>query len=297
MVTEAEIDALLASTDSLLLNVFTFQCTGHSMPGTSHRGAAVAYQDILERKDDFLRELKNTMCSWVYSKKRYNDLFQAELKERGWDVQNAGAHLQTLARQKFRTGYPQGQFGELLLFNLLQHYFRAVPLLRKMRITTNPGLERHGTDAIHFRPANGQNFVYLGEAKTYSSKYKFKSALDDAVESMLNSFAKFSTELNLYVYDDFIEDELQEIAGKIKRNTLPNVVYELVCIISYEENEKKKAGKGQAEIEASIRNAVDSHILKHQGDFAHLDQVSLSRIHFIFFPFWELDKLLSEFDS
>ncbi len=267
------------------------------MPGISHRGAAVAHQDTHERKDDFLRELKNTMCSWVYSKKKYNELFQKELKERGADVQNATSHLQSLVNEKFRQGYPQGQFGELLLFNLLQHFFKAAPLLRKMPITTNQAIERHGADAIHFRPINGKNIVFLGEAKTYSSKYKFKSALDDAVESVLNSYANFHKELSLYVYDDFIEDDLREIASQIKRNKLPNVVFELTCIVSYQENEKKKNGKSQSEIESSIVEAVTSHIKKYQSEYNHLDQISLGKIHFIFFPFWDLEKLLTGFDS
>lgn len=297
MVTEVEIDALLASTDSLLNNVFTFNCTGHSMPGNSHRGAAVAHQDTLERKDDFLRELKNTMCAWVYSKNKYNKIFLDEMAVRGADVQNVSSHLQFLVREKFRKGYPQGQFGELLLFNFLQHFFKAAPLLRKMPITTNQAIERHGADAIHYRPQGGKNLVFIGEAKTYSSKYRFKSALDDSVDSVIKSFLNLGNELNLYINDDFIEDNLREIAGHIKRNTLPNVVYELVCIISYQENEKSKTGTCQSEIEKSIEDAVTSHILKHQGDLGHIDQGTLGKIHFIFFPFWEFDKLLNGFDS
>lgn len=267
------------------------------MPGISHRGAAVAHQDTLERKDDFLRELKNTMCSWVYSKKKYNEIFQIELHERGLDIQNASSHLQSLVREKFRKGYPQGQFGELLLFNLLQHFFKAAPLLRKMPITTNQAIERHGADAIHFRPSNGKNVIFLGEAKTYSSRYKFKAALDDAIESILNSLENFSNELNLYVYDDFIEENLQEIASQIKRNKLANVVFELVCVISYQESDKNKDGKSQVEIEKSIEDSVRSHLIKHQDGYKHLDQTKLGKVHFVFCPFWDFDKLLNGFDS
>lgn len=61
---------------------------------------------------------------------------------------------------KFRKGCPQGQYGELLLFNFIQHFFKAAPLLRKMPITTNPGLERHGADAIHYLD-NGDEQIFF----------------------------------------------------------------------------------------------------------------------------------------
>lgn len=296
MVTETEIDKLLATTASLLDNVYTFNCSGHKMPGKSHRGAAVAHQDTLERRNDFLKELKNTMCSWVFSKQKYNELFRIEFEERGQDIQNASSHIQSLVAEKFRKGHPQGQFGELLLFNLLQHFFKAAPILRKMSITTNPAIERHGSDAIHFRPINGKNVVFLGEAKTYASRYRFKVALDDSVESILKAYANFSNELNLYVYDDFIENDFFEIARQIKINKLPNVVYELVCIISYQENDKKKNGESQQEIEKAIEKAVNSNLLNYQNDYSHIDPNAISKIHFILFPFWELESLLNGFD-
>jgi hypothetical protein len=297
VVTEAEIDSLLASTDSLLQNIFTFDCSGHTMPGSSHRGAAVAHQDTLERRSDFLRELRNTMSSWVYSKAKYKSLLDAELIERGKDVQNAVSHIQALVVDKFRKGHPHGQFGELLLFNLLQHFFKAAPILRKMPITTNPAIERHGSDAIHYRPIGGKNVVFIGESKTYASKYRFKVALDDAINSILTSFSNFSIELGRFVYEDFIEDSLRDVAAKIKRNTLPNVVYELVCVISYQENESKKSGKTQTEIEQLIEKAINENLIKYQNEYGGLDQTVLSKIHFIIFPFWELDTLLDRFDQ
>lgn len=296
MISESDIDALLASTNSLFQNIYSFDCTGHSMPGKTHRGAAIAHQDVLERRADFSRELRNTMSAWVYSKKKYQQILSQELIERNQDLQNAVSHINALVAEKFRKGFPQGQFGELLLFNLIQHYFRAVPLLRKMPLTTNPAVERHGADAIHFRPSNTQNIVFIGEAKSYSSSYKFKTALDDAITSILKTFNGISTELGLYVYDDFIDETLQAVARQIKTNTLPNVVYELVCLVSFTETDKKKNGATQNEIEDSIQKVVNEHLTKHQTSYGSLDQVTLGKIHFVILPFWDFDKLLEEFN-
>ena len=297
MISEADIDSLLVCTDPLLHNVYTFDCSGHAMPGKSHRVAAIAHQDVFERRVDFLRELRNTVSSWVYSKKKYTQLYNDELAARGYDVQNVASHIQSLISEKFRKGYPQGQFGELLLFNLLQHFFKAAPMLRKMPITTNPSVERHGADAIHFRPSGGKNIVFIGEAKTYSSKYKFKNALDDAVESILKAAIGFASELNLYVYDDFIDEDLREVAAKIKRNTLEDVVFELVCIVSYSENDKSKTGKTQREIEECIEKCVVGQLNKHAAAYSHHDPIAFGKIHFVICPFWDFGKLLEGFDA
>lgn len=56
MLAEVTSDAPLAATESLFDYMYSFDC--HTpMAGSSHRDAATAHQDILERKSDFLREL------------------------------------------------------------------------------------------------------------------------------------------------------------------------------------------------------------------------------------------------
>ena len=54
-----------------------------------------------------------------------------------------------------------------------------------MPITTSVEMERFGADAIHYKYENGKNLFYLGEAKTYSSKYQFNTAIGDAIESII----------------------------------------------------------------------------------------------------------------
>ena len=100
----------------------------------------------------------------------------------------AGMFLTDHVKSKFRMVKPQGQFGELLLLNFLQHIFRAAPLLRKMSITTNPGLERFGADAIHYRPMGKEHVFYIDESKCYETKYRFNEAFKKSLESILKSY-------------------------------------------------------------------------------------------------------------
>jgi len=296
MLSEAELDGLLSSTSALFANIHLFDIDPCDFGGKSHTGCSIAHQDLIERRDDFIRELRNTMSSWVYSKARYADLFNEALKNRGMDPQNASSQLQELVRSKFRRGFPAGQFGELLLFNLIQRFFKAPPVLRKMALTTNPKIERHGADAVHFRAVDSKNVVYLGEAKTYSSKYAFNEAVRDAVDSALASFVAFQNELNLYVYDDLVADELRPIAKLIKDNSLPDYRMEVVCVVSYDEN-ASKVGASKDEIHHAIEAIVTARLKKLKLQLGGQSGEIFKRIHFFFLPFWELSKVLAEFDK
>ena len=251
------INNLLTNVDSLIKHTCHFTFDLPKPEGKSHKGVSVNYTDLQERRSDFLRELKNTVCSWVYGKDKYNTLFKKELEKRGHDYQNASSHIDSLARGKFRKGIPQGQFGELLLFNFLQYFFKAPALLRKMPLTTSRGHERFGADAIHYRKNDNQNIVYIGESKAYKSNYKFKQAFAESLNSIIDTYNSLQEELLLYTYDDFIDPKLQDIAEQLKDGELENVRYELVCLISYSELKKPLA-----ECENEIKENIEGIILE-----------------------------------
>ena len=104
-----------------------------------------------------------------------------ELKQEGRTLGNAALTLQRRAFEKFRSSADgkllHGQFGELLLPNCIQRFFGAVPVLRKMPIASSRQHERFGADAIHYRPDGDKHQFYLGEAKSYTSDYKFNTRL------------------------------------------------------------------------------------------------------------------------
>lgn len=295
MISQAELEKLLAHTDALFNHVHHFECNDVPFPGQSRRGAAIAYSDLGERRPDFVRELRNSIVDWVYSRSRFNSMLEEELKERGYGTANAVSHIVQLANSKFRSGFPRGQFGELLLFNFMQHFFKAPALLRKMPITTNPAVERHGADAIHLGLADSKPVIYLGEAKTYTSKYKFAKALEAAVSSIVKAHTDLLTELDLYVYDEFIEEPLRKVAKDIKRNKMDFQV-QLVSVISYTET-AKIGGADSATTLAALEKTVKKHIgaIKKELFESH-NEYLLARMHFFFLPFWDLESLLEDFE-
>ena len=267
-----------------------------------HIGAYIEYQDIQELRDGFVEELSDTIVDWIYSSEKYKEI-KDELVKNGKSEASASQYIGRKAKNKFRANKNseniliQGQMGELLLYHFIQKCMKAVPLLRKMNIATSPDHERFGADAIHFKIENGKNIIILGEAKTYTSKYKFNEAFSDAIDSILNTYNKHRSEVGLYVHEDFLDDEMNKIAEKYLNNTLKPVEIQLVSIVTY--NELSKINKTD---EDTIRKDIEKIIEERYKNFDNnkIDiskNPILSRITYIVFPVWDLKELAEKFQK
>lgn len=180
--TSEDIKKRSINNDALFNNIYVIEQTFDILPNDHpHFGAAISYQDISELRSDFLNHLVDTVVDWVYSSEKYNDL-KRQFIATGKSEAAVVSQIIRKAAQKFRRGEDtlliQGQLGELLLFHFIQRIKQAIPLLRKMPITTSPAHERYGSDAIHYKVENDKSIVILGEAKAHTSKYKFDAAFE-----------------------------------------------------------------------------------------------------------------------
>lgn len=223
--------------------------------------------------------------------------------KKGKSKQAANSEVQRKARQKFRGDREsdkllvQGQLGELLLFHFIQKFKRAVPLLRKMSITTSKEHERFGADAIHFKIENNKPIIILGEAKTYTSKYQFNKAFEDAVTSIIKTYTSHKKELRLYVHEDFLDNTMNEIAESYLNNTLENVEVHLVSIVVYNETEKLEI-VSQENIRQQIRQIIEERYRGFNSGKIDIEKNPvLRRITYIIMPIWKLDELAREFQE
>jgi len=296
-----DLEKLKSTTKKLMNHVHWVKQSFALVPNRDHHGVCINFVDRQEFRDEFCAELVNTISEWVYSQNKANNII-TEFVGDDRSPMNAYAALNKMAFDKFRSVGEsdlrlQGQFGELLLFNFLQTFFSAVPLIRKMPIATSAAMERFGADAIHYGTDGTKNLLYLGEAKTYSSKYKFKAAITDAIDSILNTYENHRKELKLYIYDDFIDESLINIAKEYKDGTLKNTEIHLVSIITY--NETEAFGKSnEDEIKSAIISIIEKKCKKLEIKiFDKIDIDLHARFNYIIFPVWELDKLIAEFQK
>lgn len=300
-ITESEVAKLISCTNMFMNHVHFVQQSFNLLPDKKHYGTCINYVDLQEFRNEFCEELVNTISEWVYSQKKAAEVIDKMIIE-GRSFQNAQNTLTTEAFKKFRSSSTgntlvQGQFGELLIFNFLQGFFKSVPLLRKMPITTSVGMERYGADAIHYKLEGDKNLLFLGEAKTYISKYKFPAAFEDAVDSILNTYENHRKELGRYVYDSFIDDSLIQVATDYKNGKLKNIELQLVCVITYCEN-KKVEKKSETQIKEDIIKLISERgKALDRKIFSKIDIDLHPRFNYIILPVWELDELLKQFQK
>ena len=300
---EKDILKQLINNDSLFNNIHVINQKFDILPNENgHYGASIEYQDISELREEFLDELYDTIVDWIYSSKKYEQL-KKEAMKKGKTEQAANSEVQRKAHNKFRANRNseglliQGQLGELLLFHFIQRYQKAAPLLRKMKITTSNKHERFGADAIHFKYEENRPIIILGEAKTYTSDYKFNQAFEEALDSIIATYYSHKKELNLYVHEDFLDDDMNEIAEQYLNNKLKNVEVHLVSIVVY--NETKNI---QITDEYDIRQQIDNIIADRYKNFDKTkidikNNAILKRITYIVFPIWKLDELAQQFQD
>lgn len=267
-----------------------------------HIGAYIEYQDLQELRDEFVEELSYTIVDWIYSSEKYEEI-KKNMVNSGMSEAAASEYIGRKAKNKFRANKNsenvliQGQMGELLLYHFIQKYMKAVPLLRKMKIATSPNHERFGADAIHFKIENGKNIIILGEAKTYTSTYKFNEAFSDALDSILNTYNNHRSELGLYVHEDFLDDEMKVVAEKYLNNKLKPVEIHLVSIVTY--NESSKLNKiDETGIRNNIKKIIEDRYRNYDKNKIDMDRNPiLSRITYIVFPVWNLKELAEKFQK
>lgn len=267
-----------------------------------HIGAYIEYQDIQELRDGFVEELSDTIVDWIYSSEKYEEIKKKQVNS-GKSEAAASQYIGRKAKSKFRANKNsenvliQGQMGELLLYHFIQKCMKAVPLLRKMNIATSSDHERFGADAIHFKIENDKNIIILGEAKTYTSKYKFNEAFSDALDSILNTYNKHRSELGLYIHEDFLDDEMNVVAEKYLNNTLKYVEIQLVSIVIY--NELSKIDKiDENTIRNNIKKIIEDRYRNYDKNKIDMKKNPiLSRITYIVFPVWDLKELAEKFQK
>lgn len=288
-----DIESLLVKTEALIDTMYYIYDDFSLIPKKNHIGTIINYSDLQQMRDNFVEEMIDTVVKYVYSEEKQNKIVEEFVNE-GRDKSAAYSKLIRKATQKFRRDHIQGQFSELLLFNLLQYHFKAVPLLRKMPITTNPKLERNGADAFHISYQNGKYILYLGEAKTYSS---LRSALKDSISSILEHYNNHRNELNLYIYEDFIPPKLEKIADDYINGKLKDIEIHLVCMITYD-NKNNVSGMCREELINSEISSIAEETKKiKENMFREIPDILIPRINYIIFPIKNMNELLEIFEK
>lgn len=192
----------------------------------------------------------------------------------------------------------QGQFSELLLYNILMNFFDAVPLVHKMTLTTNPALERNGIDAIHVGVGENNLTMYIGESKAYArSQGSFKAAVMDALHDVVMHLGNLYSELNLYNFSSSISEGLEQFLADFLNGKHKDVGINLVCMVTYSSDDQISYSNREEFIKQTKELIKkDCSALGPQG-FSKVDQAHLRRTFFVLFPVRQMWELVIHFQK
>jgi hypothetical protein len=145
----------------------------------------LSYESGLYRQSDLVKLIRDTV---IYFALTPQELAQIDAETL--------AKLQTRAWKRIsnRPAAKKGDYGELLLFLILEVFYPARKVVTKVRLRSSLGDEIKGYDCAHFSIENDKICLWLGEAKFHQD---FNTAIHKAIES-----------LNDHISDKAIKDEL-----------------------------------------------------------------------------------------
>lgn len=197
------------------------------------------YESGRYREDELASLIRDTIPSFALTHEEYIQY----ANERTLSRVNSKA-INRISRAKKNA---KGDYGELLLFLLLDVFENAPKFVTKVRLRSTKKDQIKGFDCAHFTVDNNDNVtLWLGEAKFHASIHK---AVNDAIES-----------LNDHINDGYIRDEIDilhdnlEINADIekryydllapylrKSKSLDNVAINIPVLLTYDSNAISKS--------------------------------------------------------
>lgn len=231
----------------------------------------------------------------------YNFVFSCSEIEKKLGVKNPSAaeDLFNKAIRKISHHTAKGELGELILFTLLDVYFKAPKILSKVSLKTNPRMPVFGADAVHGQFNDGKFKLYLGESKLHK---KFGPAAKKAAASIESAKAKYEDEFDLLdSYMDFpgLEEELElkilDLLNPFSDNDLSDVMHS-PCFIGFSDPNLISDSNSEDEFIENYTELAKTYI----GDFFNEVEEqggSVEETALMMLPFSCIDELVKGFIS
>lgn len=147
----------------------------------------------------------------------------------------------------------RGEFGELILYHLLNTYFGADALISKLYFKDSNNMAAHGFDAVHVSSDN--KTLWLGESKLYKDK---NSAINELINDLSDHFNR-----------DFFESEFTIITNRVHDDTEETDEFILELI-----NPKTTVLKKLANIKIALFAGYDSSNISDRNDLTEEEFLS-----------------------
>lgn len=250
------------------------------------------------RTQDLCRWLADAVTDYVHPRERIEE---AKRKDEAEKVTQYTSELKELAKGRFTKLKTSGEFGEILIYALLERFLQMPQLVAKMDLKTNPELHFNGADGIHLDKDGKSPVLIISESK-------LKKDLGDGIRECLQSIdtilskkddkGKTTLSKEIYVIRNHLNIPTGNFKEAMKKILDPNLKYQnqielraagLVCF-DYDRYKNKDQEKLTAEVKATVeewKKAYLTRLKTHRKKF----------FKFVFFliPLPSVEEIRTEF--
>ncbi len=229
----------------------------------------------------------------------HNFVFSCEEVERKLGIGSPDSFeaLFDKAVRKLSRHTAKGELGELILFTLLDVYFKAPKLLSKVAMKTSPTIPVFGGDSVHGQFEGSEFRLYLGESKLHKT---FSSGASKAVNSIQSAKNRYYVEFDLLdSFMDFpnIDNELQskliDLLNPFSGDDVSDVVHS-PCFIGFNNPLLISSANTEAEFMHTYKEHAKTLIANFfrgvEKNGVEIDQTAL-----LMLPFTCIDELVDGF--
>lgn len=252
------------------------------------------------RTRDLCEWLQNTIVEYVHPRARIKEANENNAKE---NVSEYTHELKDQAKDVFTDILTSGEFGELLIYALLERFLQLPQIVTKMDLKTNFRMHVHGADGVHIDPASKKPVLVISESKL---KKDMGEAITDCIQSVetilsaKDNNGKPNIKNEIYIirnHLNILDGELREALRDIfdKKSSFYNEIElraaGLVCF-DYDTYKDKSEDDLAREIGAQIEAWKKSYLTR-------LKNHRKKDFEFIFFliPLPSVDAIRAEFQS
>lgn len=148
------------------------------------------------RQNEIVKIIKDAMPHFALTEEELNEFLLT--KDLGEADREAWNRISTARKDK------KGDYGELLLYLILEVFYPAKKFVTKVRLRSSRKEQIKGFDCAHFTIENDEVYLWLGEAKFHQS---FSTALTDSISSIID-----------HCEYGYLSDEMSILKGNIEIN-------------------------------------------------------------------------------
>lgn len=262
-----------------LVHQFKLTSTGHVHGKNSFH---LDYESGVCRQDDLSKLIRDTVIFFALTPQELATLSaetSAKLHKRAWGrISDRHAHM-------------KGDYGELLLFLILEVYYPAKKFVTKARLRSSKGDEIKGYDCAHFSiDKDDEICLWLGEAKFHQS---FSTAIAKATDS-----------INKHLTIKSIKDELSILEGNIEIQgenarkledflnsglSIDNIKFKIPVLLTYDSASVRSNTALCKKFTDELTNELNTHYSNIEG--RAFTNPSNMELHFILLPLEEVKKI------